>query len=117
MSAIESCRTATLGGHVKQAMSRAARTVLPSRGAAARDWLAAREADLLPVPYDHVVFTLPAAIADLAYQNKTVIYDLLFKILAERVLTIAADLKHLGARIGITSVLHTWGSAMTHTST
>ena len=84
------------------------------QGAAAKDWLAAREADLLPVPYFHVVFTLPAAIADIAYQNKAVIYDLLFKASAETLTTIAADPKHLGARVGITSVLHTWGSAMTH---
>ena len=84
------------------------------QGAAAKDWLAAREADLLPVPYYHVVFTLPAAIADIAYQNKTVIYDLLFKASAETLTTIAADPKHLGARVGITSVLHTWGSALTH---
>jgi hypothetical protein len=80
----------------------------------AKDWLAAREADLLPVPYYHVVFTLPAAIADIAYQNKAVVYDLLFKASAETLTTIAADPKHLGARVGITSVLHTWGSAMTH---
>ena len=84
------------------------------QGAAAKDWLAAREADLLPVPYYHVVFTLPAAIADIAYQNKAVAYDLLFKASAETLTTIAADPKHLGARVGITSVLHTWGSAMTH---
>jgi hypothetical protein len=76
--------------------------------------LAEREAELLPVPYFHVVFTLPAAIADIAYQNKAVIYDLLFKASAETTITIAADEKHLGARIGVTSVLHTWGSAMTH---
>jgi hypothetical protein len=76
--------------------------------------MAAREAELLPVPYFHVVFTLPSAIGDIAYQNKTVIYDLLFKASSEAMLTIAADRKHLGARIGITSVLHTWGSAMTH---
>ena len=68
----------------------------------------------MPVPYYHVVFTLPAAIADIAYQNKAVLYDLLFKVSAETMLTIAADPKHLGARIGITSVLHTWGSALTH---
>jgi hypothetical protein len=80
----------------------------------ARDWLAARQAELLPVPYYHVVFTVPAAIADIAYQNKAVIYNLLFKASAETVLTIAADRKHLGARIGLTSVLHTWGSATTH---
>ena len=84
------------------------------QGAAARQWLAAREADLLPVPYFHVVYTLPAQIADIAYQNKTVIYDLLFKASAETTLTIAADPKHLGARIGFISVLHTWGSALTH---
>jgi hypothetical protein len=83
------------------------------QGAAAREWLAEREAELLPVPYYHVVFTLPARIADIAYQNKAVIYDLLFKASSETMLTIAADPKHLGARIGILSVLHTWGSAMT----
>src|SRR5580692_8896350 len=106
MSAIESCRTAALGGHVARCAK--------CQGAAAKEWLAAREADLLPVPYYHVVFTLPAAIADIAYQNKTVIYDLLFKASAETLTTIAADPKHLGARVGVTSVLHTWGSAMTH---
>jgi len=74
----------------------------------------AREAELLPVPYFHVVFTLPSKIGDIAYTNKAVIYDLLFKASAETLLTIAADPKHLGAKIGITSVLHTWGSAMTH---
>jgi hypothetical protein len=84
------------------------------QGAAAKQWLADREAELLPVPYYHLVFTLPAAIADIAYQNKAVVYDLLFKVSAETMLTIAADPKHLGARIGITSVLHTWGSALTH---
>ena len=84
------------------------------QGAAAKQWLAEREAELLPVPYFHVVFTLPAPIADIAYQNKAVIYDLLFKAAADTTLTIAADPKHLGARIGITAVLHTWGSAMTH---
>ena len=84
------------------------------QGAAARQWLADRQAELLPVPYFHVVFTLPAQIADIAYQNKAVIYDLLFKAAAETVLTIAADPKHLGARIGVIAVLHTWGSALTH---
>src|SRR5205823_8523842 len=84
------------------------------QGAAAADWLAAREADLLPVGYFHVVFTLPAEIAPIAYQNKAVIYDLLFRTAAETLLTIAADSKHLGARIGATAVLHSWGSAMTH---
>jgi hypothetical protein len=84
------------------------------QGAAAQAWLADREADLLPVAYYHVVFTLPAAIGAIAYQNKAVVYDLLFKAAAETLLTIAADPKHLGARIGLTSVLHTWGSALTH---
>src|SRR5260221_7194167 len=124
MSAIESCRTAALGGHVARC-EKCAHTQISynscrnrhcpkCQGAAAKDWLAAREADLLPVPYFHVVFTLPAAIADIAYQNKTVTYDLLFKASAETLTTIAADPKHLGARVGITGVLHTWGSAMTH---
>src|ERR1700730_17448172 len=88
----------------------AATGIVPS----ARERLPAREADLLPVPYFHVVFTLPAAIADIAYQNKAVIYDILFTASAETMTAIAADPKHLGARIGITSVLHTWGSALTH---
>jgi len=124
MSAIESCRTAALGGHVARceecAHSQISYNSCRNRhcpkcqGAMAKDWLAAREADLLPVPYYHVVFTLPAPIADIAYQNKAVIYDLLFKASAETLTTIVADPKHLGARVGITSVLHTWGSAMTH---
>jgi hypothetical protein len=124
MSAIESCRTAALGGHVARceecAHSQISYNSCRNRhcpkcqGAAAKEWLATREVDLLPVPYFHVVFTLPAAIADIAYQNKTIVYDLLFKTSAETLITIAADPKHLGARIGITSVLHTWGSAMTH---
>src|SRR5258706_9581524 len=124
MSAIESCRTAALGGHVARCEDCAYTTIAYNscrnrhcpkcQGAAAKEWLADREANLLPVPYYHVVFTLPAAIADIAYQNKAVLYDLLFKVSAETMLTIAADPKHLGARIGITSVLHSWGSAMTH---
>src|SRR6266568_4330853 len=124
MSAIESCRTAALGGHVLRCeeCSRALiaynscrnRHCPKCQGAAAKEWLAAREAELLPVPYFHVVFTLPAAIADIAYQNKAVIYDLLFKASAETLIAIAADPKHLGARIGMTSVLHTWGSVLTH---
>jgi hypothetical protein len=124
MSAIESCRTAALGGHVARCEDCAHTSIAYNscrnrhcpkcQGAAAKKWLADREADLLPVPYYHVVFTLPAAIADIAYQNKAVIYDLLFKVSAETMLTIAADPKRLGARIGITSVLHTWGSALTH---
>jgi Putative transposase/Transposase zinc-binding domain len=124
MSAIESCRTAALGGHVARCEDCSHTTIAYNscrnrhcpkcQGTAAREWLAAREAELLPVPYYHVVFTLPAQIADIAYQNKAVIYDLLFKVSAETLITIAADPKHLGARIGITSVLHTWGSALTH---
>ena len=84
------------------------------QGAAARQWLAERQAELLPVSYYHVVFTLPAPIAAIAFQNKAAIYDLLFKASAQTLITIAADPKHLGARIGLTAVLHTWGSAMTH---
>jgi hypothetical protein len=121
MTAIERCRTAALGGHVERCEN-CTHTVIAynscrnrhcpkCQGAAAQEWLAEREAELLPVPYFHVVFTLPAAIADIAYQNKAVIYDLLFKASSQTMLTIAADPKHLGARIGILSVLHTWGSA------
>jgi len=124
MSAIESCRTAALGGHVARCEDCAYTAIAYNscrnrhcpkcQGAAAKQWLADREAELLPAPYYHVVFTLPAAVADIAYQNKAVIYDLLFKASAETLTTIAADPKHLGARIGITCVLHTWGSALTH---
>jgi putative transposase/transposase-like zinc-binding protein len=126
MNAIESCRTAALGGHVMRCENDACgytaiaynscrnRHCPKCQGAAALEWMEARAAELLPVPYFHVVFTLPPAIADTAYQNKAVIYDLLFGASAETMLTIAADPKHLGARIGITAVLHTWGSAMTH---
>jgi len=124
MSAIEQCRSAALGGHVERCEdcghSRIAYNSCRNRhcpkcqGAAAQDWLAARQADLLPVGYFHVVFTLPAEIAPIAYQNKAVVYDLLFRTAAETLLTIAADPRHLGARIGATAVLHSWGSAMTH---
>lgn len=124
MSAVEHCRTAALGGHVEACEDcgewRIAYNSCRNRhcpkcqGAAARTWLAEREADLLPVGYFHVVFTLPAKVADIAFQNKALVYDLLFKAASETMLTIAADPKHLGARIGITAVLHTWGSAMTH---
>src|SRR5580704_15001999 len=86
------------------------------QGAAARAWLAERESELLPVPYYHLVFTLPAAVADIAYQNKATVYDLLFKASSETLMTIAADPKHLGARVGAISVLHTWGSALTPSS-
>ncbi len=126
MTAIERCRTAALGGHVARCENAScAHTVVAynscrnrhcpkCQGAAARKWLAEREAELLPVGYFHVVYTLPAPLRDIAYQNKRVIYDLLMKASAETTLTIAADPKHLGARIGITAVLHTWGSALTH---
>jgi Putative transposase/Transposase zinc-binding domain len=124
MTAIETCRTAAMGGHVEACEDcghwRIAYNSCRNRhcpkcqGAAARTWLAEREADLLPVGYFHVVFTLPAEIADIAFQNKGVVYDLLFKAASETMTIIAADPKHLGARIGITAVLHTWGSAMTH---
>ena len=124
MSAIEQCRSAALGGHVERCQdcghSRIAYNSCRNRhcpkcqGAAAKDWLAARETDLLPVGYFHVVFTLPAEIAPIAYQNKPVVYHLLLRTAAETLLTIAADPKHLGARIGATAVLHSWGSAMTH---
>ena len=124
MSAIERCRTAALGGHVVRC-EKCEHTLIAynscrnrhcpkCQGAAAKEWLADREAELLPVPYYHVVFTLPAPIADIAYQNKAEIYAILFKAAAETLLTIAADRKHLGARIGLTAVLHTWGSALTH---
>ena len=124
MAAIESCRTAALGGHVERCEdcdhTRIAYNSCRNRhcprcqGAAARTWLSERQAELLPVGYFHLVFTLPAEIADLAYHNKAVVYDILFKASSEALLTIAADPKHLGARIGLTAVLHTWGSAMTH---
>jgi hypothetical protein len=123
MTAIERCRTAALGGHVMRceectheviAYNSCRNRHCPKcQGAAAREWLAEREAELLPVPYFHVVFTLPPKIAHIAYQNKAVVYDLLFKASSEAVLTIAADPEHLGGRIGITAVLHTWGSTMT----
>src|SRR3712207_3947333 len=124
MAAIEACRTAALGGHVdgceecghiRIAYNSCRNRHCPKcQGAAARTGRAEREADLLPVGYFHVVFTLPARMADIAWQNKAVIYDLLFKAASETMLTLAADPKHLGARIGVIAVLHTWGSAMTH---
>jgi hypothetical protein len=124
MSAIEHCRTAALGGHVEACEDcghwRIAYNSCRNRhcpkcqGAAARTWLAERESLLLPVGYFHVVFTLPAEVADIAFHNKAVVYDLLFRAASETMLTIAADPRHLGARIGMTAVLHTWGSALTH---
>ena len=124
MSAIERCRTAALGGHVAAcedcdhthiAYNSCRNRHCPKcQGGAAREWLAARQAELLPVAYYHVVFTLPAPISDIAYHNKAVIYAILLKAAAETLITIARDPKHLGARIGLTAVLHTWGSALTH---
>ena len=124
MSAIEACRTAALGGHVARCDDCRHLTVSYNscrnrhcpkcQGAAAQVWLAEREADLLPVPYFHLVFTLPGPLAAIAFHNKAVVYDLLFKAAAETLQTIAADPRHLGARIGLVAVLHTWGSALTH---
>jgi hypothetical protein len=124
MSAIETCRTAALGGHVEGCEECGHRRIAYNscrnrhcpkcQGAKAREWLAAREADLLPVGYFHVVFSIPAELADIASHNKAVMYDLLFRAASETMLTIASDPHHLGARIGITAVLHTWGSALTH---
>ncbi|MEL7111280.1 MAG: IS91 family transposase, partial [Pseudomonadota bacterium] len=124
MSAIEACRTEALGGHVAACTkcnhqhiaynSCKNRHCPKCQAPAARDWMAARAEDLLPVEYFHVVFTLPAEIARIALWNKRAVYGLLFKASAETVATIAADPKRLGARVGMTSVLHTWGSALTH---
>jgi hypothetical protein len=124
MSAIERCRTAALGGHVARCAdcthehiaynSCRNRHCPKCQAGAAKTWLAAREAELLPVRYFHLVFTLPKQIADIAHQNKREIYNLLMRASADTVIKIAADPKHLGAKVGITSVLHTWGSAMTH---
>ena len=124
MSAIERCRTAALGGHVARCEG-CAHTVIAynscrnrhcpkCQSTAAKEWLAAREADLLPVPYFHVVFTLPAAIANIAYQNKAAVYAILFRAAAETLATIAADPRHLGAKLGMTMVLHTWGQTLQH---
>jgi predicted Zn-ribbon and HTH transcriptional regulator len=124
MSAIERCRTAALGGHVARCEDCAHEHIAYNscrnrhcpkcQAGAAKAWLAAREAELLPVRYFHLVFTLPKPIADIAFQNKREIYNLLMRASADTVIRIAGDSKHLGARVGVTSVLHTWGSAMTH---
>jgi hypothetical protein len=124
MSAIEQCRSAALGGHVLRCPSCEQveiaynscrnRHCPKCQARAARRWLEARQAELLPVDYYHVVFTLPAPISAIAYYNKAVIYGLLFEVAAEVLRTIAADPKHLGAQVGVTLVLHTWGSALTH---
>ena len=124
MSAIEQCRSAALGGHALRCSACAEPQIAYNscrnrhcpkcQSSAAQRWLEARQADLLPVEYYHVVFTLPAPISAIAYTNKELIYGLLFDVAAETLRTIAADPKHLGARIGTTLVLHTWGSALTH---
>src|SRR5712691_9968470 len=124
MSAIEQCRSRALGGHALRCSSCAQPQIAYNscrnrhcpkcQGSAAQRWLEARSADLLPVDYYHVVFTLPAPLSALAYTNKAVMYGLLFDLAAETLRTIAADARHLGARIGLTLVLHTWGSALTH---
>jgi len=124
MSAIENCRSSVLGGHVLYcescqhydiAYNSCRNRHCPKcQASAAHRWLEARQADLLPVDYYHVVFTLPEKIRDLAYQNKAVVYGILFQTVAQTLQTIAGDPKHLGAKIGATLVLHTWGSAMIH---
>ena len=111
MSAIESCRTAALGDIAYNSCRN--RHCPKCQGSQALAWMEERKAELLGVPYFHVVFTVPARIGAIAYQNKAVIYDLLFKASSQTMLTIAADPKRLGVKIGFTSVLHTWGSAMT----
>ena len=124
MTAVERCRSAALGGHVLQCTgcqqqqisynSCRNRHCPKCQSSAAHRWLEARQAQRLPVEYFHVVFTLPSQISDIAYQNKAVMYQLLFKAASQTLLTIGKDPKHLGAKLGVTMVLHTWGSAMTH---
>src|SRR5271168_1775640 len=124
MGAIEVCRTAALGGHVeacadrgftRQAYNSCRNRHCPKcQGSARAEWLAERQAELLPVPYSHVVFTLPAAAAEIAFQNKAAVYAILFKAVAETLSTIAADPRHLGAEIGFVTVLHTWGQNLQH---
>ena len=124
MSAIELCRTAALGGHIEACSScsqvRCAYNSCRNRhcpkcqGQARADWLEARQADLLPVPYFHVVFTLPARVAEVAFQNKEAVYTILFRAAADTLRTIAADPRHLGAEIGLVAVLHTWGQNLHH---
>src|SRR6516164_4322626 len=124
MSAIALCRTAALGGHTEACaecgLVRCAYNSCRNRhcpkcqGAARAEWLAARQAELLPVPYFHVVFTVPAAAAEIAFQNKETVYAILFRAAAEALRTIAADPKHLGAEIGLVAVLHSWGQTLQH---
>src|SRR5580658_3816062 len=124
MAAVEACRTAVLGGHLERCEdcgeTRIAYNSCRNRhcpkcqGLARAQWLADRHAELLPVPYFHVVFTVPAPIAAIALQNKAVVYDILFKAAAEAIRTIGADPKHLGAETGMIAILHTWGQTLTH---
>ena len=121
-AAIAACRTAALGGHVERCddcgLTRIAYNSCRNRhcpkcqGAARAEWLAARQAELLPVPYFHVVFTLPPAAAEIAFQNKRTVYGLLMRAAAQALTVLAA--KRLGARIGLIAVLHTWGQTLTH---
>ena len=124
MSAITTCRTAALGGHVEACdacgVSRIAYNSCRNRhcpkcqGQARAKWVADRQAELLPVPYFHIVFTLPAPIAEIAFQNKAVVYAILFKAAADAMTALAANPRRLGARIGGLAILHTWGQALTH---
>ena len=124
MAAIEACRTATLGGHAEQCSdcgfvryaydSCRDRHCPMCQGLARAEWLEARQADLLPVPYFHVVFTVPAPVADIAFHNKEVVYGILFRASAEALRNVAADSRYLGAELGAITVLHTWGQALHH---
>jgi len=124
MGAITACRTAALGGHVEQCDDCGATRIAYNscrnrhcpkcQGSARAQWLAKRQAELLPVPYFHVVFTLPAPAREIAFQNKAVVYAILFRCAAETLATIAADPKHLGAQLGVTAALHTWGQTLQH---
>jgi len=124
MSAIVRCRSAALGAHVLQCSGCDGQQIAYNscrnrhcpkcQGSAAHRWMEARQAELLPVEYFHVVFTLPTQIADIAYQNKAVVYNILFSAASQTLLRIGQDPKRLGAKLGVTAVLHTWGSAMTH---
>ena len=124
MGAITACRTAVLGGHVEQCDDCGATRIAYNscrnrhcpkcQGLARAQWLADRQAELLPVPYFHVVFTLPAPVGEIAFQNKSVVYAILFRTAAETLATIAANPRHLGAKLGMTMVLHTWGQTLQH---
>jgi hypothetical protein len=124
MAAIEACRTQALGGHVERCEDCGATRIAfnscrdrhcpKCQGLARLQWLADRRTELLPVPYFHVVFTVPAPIAAIALQNKALVYDILFKAAAQAIRVIAADTKHLGAETGMIAILHTWGQTLTH---